>query len=566
MNENSGIEDYSKTFPMGKKVMDVWRRFLEQLAANPDCWTDVMNNAKEQQSKILSQVQSGDAPPPPPKGDRRFTNAQWQENPFFSCLMQNYLMSGETLLKVIDKVDMSDKDKQLLRFVARQYVDAIAPSNFPMMNPDVMEESMKSGGKNFFDGMKNFTDDVQQGAISNTDKNAFTIGKNIACAAGSVIYQNHIMQIIEYAPQSKQVHARPLLIVPPCINKYYILDLQEKNSLINTIIAGGYRVFLVSWVNADTRHQHLTWDDYLRDGVMNAMEIAQTVSRQAKINVLGYCIGGTLLASALAVLANDKQSPAQSLTLLTAMLDFSDSGEIGLFVDEEYVAQQEEKYAAGGVMDGADLANGFAALRPNDLIWPYFINNYYRGRKPQAFDLLYWNADSTNLPGPLFAEYLRATYLENKIARKQAVFCGEKIDLKSLKMPAYAIACEKDHIVPWTAAYASARLLGAKNITFTLAASGHVAGVVNPPSVQKGWHQTAPLATTANAWIKKAPKQSGSWWQHWLTWLAGHSGSKTPAPQKLGTARYAPIEAAPGSYVRAEKFNPKVNSDRKEIL
>lgn len=539
----------------GQKIAAAWRRFTDALAANPEIWLGVAGEAGQKQMQIAANpAESEDAPA---AKDRRFAAPQWRENPFFSFLRRNYLLGGETLMAVIERAPVSDADKKLLRFAAGQYVDAVSPANFPMTNPEVLEDAAKTGGQNFADGMRNLAEDMQSGAVSNTDKTAFAPGENIACSPGKVVFQNDIMQLIEYAPRTKQVYARPLLVVPPCINKYYILDLQPRNSFVANAVAAGQRVFLISWANADSRHRRLRWDFYLREGVMAAIDAARAISGQAKINVLGFCIGGTMLASALAVLAREKETPAQSLTLLATLLDFSDAGDIGMFIDEEYVRARENAFADGGLVDGGELARGFAALRPNDLIWPYIIGNYYRGQKPQAFDLLYWNADSTNLPGPMFAEYLRFFYLENRLAKKTAEFCGAAADLSSVKIPLYAVACEKDHIVPWRAAFASARLLGGET-RFVLSASGHIAGIVNPPAAKKGWHLAAPIAKSDSGceeWRANAARHSGGWWGDWLKWLCARGGRKIAAPKKQGNARYAPLEDAPGAFVRAPKFN-----------
>ncbi|MGI9307382.1 MAG: PHA/PHB synthase family protein [Gammaproteobacteria bacterium] len=533
----------------GKKVAAAWKRLADALAANPDVWVGVANEAQKKQAEMAAQINS-----PPPATDKRFAAEQWR-NPFFFFLSQNYLLGGEALREIIARADISAADKKLLDFAAAQYISAASPSNFPLTNPEVLDDAVKTGGKNFAEGMKNFTADMQSGAVNNVDKTAFALGENVACTPGKVIFQNDIMQLLEYAPQTARVFQRPLLIVPPCINKYYILDLQAQNSFVRHAVAAGHRVFLISWVNASAPHRNLGWDFYLREGVMAAMETARAVSGQAKINALGFCIGGTMLAVALAVLAREKEFPAQSMTLLAAMLDFSEAGDIGMFIDEEYVAALEKRCANGGLADGGELARGFSALRPNDLIWPYFINNYYRGQKPQAFDLLFWNADSTNLPGPMFAEYVRATYLENRIAKNKAEFCGAPARLSAVKIPAYAVACKKDHIVPWTAAFDSARLLGGKT-RFVLAASGHIAGIVNPPAAKKGRHQAAPLGGIKNAeeWRAAAQSAEGGWWDDWLEWLRPHSGRQIAAPKKQGNARYAPREDAPGEYVRAPRF------------
>ena len=551
IGDMEGWDKNTTTMLAGQKMAAAWRRLADALAADPQTWLAIVGETQQKQMQATEQIgKEGGVTAPK---DRRFAAEQWHNNAFFSFLMQNYLLGGEALMTIIERANVPEEDKKLLRFAARQYVDAVSPANFPMTNPEVLEETAKTGGQNFVKGMQNFAADMQSGGVSNTDKTAFTIGENIACTAGKVIFQNEIMQLIEYAPQTSQVYTRPLLIVPPCINKYYILDLQQHNSFVGHAVASGQRVFLVSWVSAGESQRHLGWDYYLREGVMSAIEVVSAVCGREKINALGFCIGGTLLTSALAILAAGKEHPAQSLTLLATLLDFSESGEIGLFIDDGYVSATESRFAEdGGVVNGGELARGFATLRPNDLIWPYFINNYYRGQKPQAFDLLYWNSDSVNLPGPMFAEYLRACYLENRIAEKTAVFCDTEIDVSLIDVPSYVVACEKDHIAPWQSAYTAAGLLGGKT-TFTLAASGHIAGIVNPPSVKKGWHATSELTSGQgeSEWRTVAKQTPGSWWDDWLKWLSKHGGKKKASPKKPGSVRYAPIEDAPGGYVRA---------------
>lgn len=541
----------------GQKVAAAWKRLADAVAENPQLWLQITGETQQKQMEIAAQPAQ---PEGGGKGDRRFSAKQWRENPFFSFLRRNYLLGGEMLTAAIERAPISEEDKKILRFAAGQYIDAVSPANFPMTNPEVLEDAAKTCGRNFVEGMQNLAEDMQRGAVSNTDKTAFAVGENIACTPGKVVFQNDIIQLIEYAPQTKQIFARPLLIVPPCINKYYILDLQPRNSFVAHAVAAGHRVFLISWVNADERHRRLGWEYYLREGVMAAIDAARAISGQPKINALGFCIGGTMLVSALAVLAHEKDAPAHSLTLLGTLLDFSDAGEIGLFIDEDHVAAREREFADGGLVDGAELERGFSVLRPNDLIWPYIINNYYRGQKPQAFDLLYWNGDSTNLPGPMFAEYLRATYLENRIAKGRAEFCGAPVKLSAVKSPLYAVACEKDHIVPWRAAFAGAQLLGGKK-RYILSASGHIAGIVNPPSVDKGWHIVAPVPAHIGEWHETKEKHSGGWWDDWLRWLAPHGGRKVAAPKKQGNARYAPTEDAPGSFVRASKLNINNNGN-----
>lgn len=572
-----------------KEVAQAWQAFTQYLSDHPQLWTDALQCGQKTQMEILAGLPAQQVAVTPPKGDRRWTAPQWSENSFFSFLMQSYLLNANLLRGLIDKVEIPDSDKKVLAFVVNQYIDAMSPTNFPATNPEVIEESVKTGGQNLVRGMQNFVDDMKDGMVKNTDASAFRIGENVATTPGKVVFQNAIFQLVEYAPATPQVHARPLLIVPPCINKFYILDLTQEKSLVRHLVASGHRVFLMSWVNAGTEIAELDWDDYLRDGVMTAIDAVANISRQPQINTLGFCIGGTLLVCALAALAANNEHPAASITLLAAMLDFSDTGEIGLFISEDSVRDSEQKYANGGLVDGRELARGFSVLRPNDLIWPYVINNYYQGKAPTAFDLLFWNSDSTNLPGRLFARYLRMTYLENQIARGCATMCGETINPAQLQCPVYAVACEKDHIVPWQTAYQSGHLI-CDSFRFVLAANGHIAGIVNPPAKNKGWFYCAadatgttdgvktkakksagkkagkPIATKATAavplpplpakaedWHAAAHRHEGSWWADWLPWLATHAGTKTAAPTKPGNMRYAAIEDAPGRYVAAPR-------------
>ncbi len=556
-NNRMDKDVFSNMFALsGKKTAEAWGRFMDEISRNPNVWLEKIQSAQEKQVEIAAQISKNDEPVvSPPKNDRRFSDEKWRNNPFFSFLMQNYLVNAEMIRNAVKQADIDEKDKSLLLFSLEQYINAMSPTNFPATNPEVIDNTVKSGGENFIVGMQNFMSDMQQGMVSNTDTNAFSIGKDIATTKGKIVTQTPLMQLIEYAPTTPKVFTRPILIVPPCINKYYILDLSDKKSFVRHLVAAGHRVFLISWVNADEKHLQYNWDDYLREGVFAALEAVSAITRQDKINTLGFCIGGTLLASGLAILAAQNEKPAASLTLLASLLDFSDVGEIGLFVDEEAVAARESYFTDGGLMDGRELTRGFASLRVNDLVWPYVVNNYYMGKQAPPFDLLFWNADTTNLPGRMFTEYMRTCYLENQIAHNKARMCDTDVRLSTIKIPAYAIACEKDHIVPWESAYKSAKLLGGKT-RFVLAASGHIAGIINPPSAAKGWHLTTPatstaLPTTTDKWRKTTKKAEGSWWNNWLTWLAKHSGKQISAPKKFGNARHAPIEDAPGAYVCA---------------
>ena len=495
--------------------------------------------------------------PREPLKDRRFSAPAWHENPMAWYTAQSYLLSTRTLQQLVDALQVEPAVKQRIEFAIEQWVDAMSPANFLALNPDAQKALMESGGETLRQGLANLLADVQKGRISQTDESQFEVGRNVALTPGSVVYQNRVMQLIQYAPTTSTVQARPLVIVPPCINKYYILDLQPHNSLVAYLVAQGITVFMVSWRNplpTDTDGiLHATWDDYIREGVLTALAVGGAITRQPQVNAMGFCVGGTMLATALATARAQGLDPVASLSLLTSFLDFSDTGVLDVFIDEAHVALRETQMGLGGLLPARELATTFSFLRPNELVWNYVVGNYLKGEKPKAFDLLYWNADSTNLPGPFFTWYLRHTYLQNDLVQPGRVsVAGVPVDLSHLKMPAYVYASRDDHIVPWRSAYASTRLLPGP-VRFVLGASGHIAGVVNPPAAGKRchWvHQPDGPFPDADAWLAQAHEQPGSWWTDWADWLAGQGGSKVKAPATAGSAEYPVLEAAPGSYVR----------------
>jgi polyhydroxyalkanoate synthase len=394
--------------------------------------------------------------------------------------------------------------------------------------------------------------------MSQTDESVFEVGRNVATTEGTVVYENELFQLIEYKPLTAKVYERPMLFVPPCINKFYILDLQPENSVIRYSVEQGHRIFVVSWRNADASMAGLTWDDYIAEGPLRAIEVVQEISGREDLNVLGFCVGGTILATALAVLAARGQYPARSLTLLTTLLDFNDSGVLDIFVDEGLVQLREMTIGAqapGGprLLTGKELATIFSFLRPNDLVWNYLVGNYLKGEAPPAFDLLYWNGDSTNLPGAMYCWYLRHTYLQNELKLPDRLtVCGEKVDLRRVEAPAFIYASREDHIVPWTGAYGSTQLLGGDK-HFVLGASGHIAGVINPPAKGKRSYWTNDkLPAQPEAWFDSATEHPGSWWTDWTNWLKPHGGKLVPAPKAPGSRKYKPIEPAPGRYVKAK--------------
>jgi polyhydroxyalkanoate synthase len=441
-------------------------------------------------------------------------------------------------------------EKKRLEFSVRQFVDAIAPTNFPATNPDVLGRAIATEGVSIVDGLRNLAADVAKGRITMSDESAFEVGRNLAVTPGSVVLRNDLIELIQYDAATPRVARRPLLIVPPCINKYYILDLKPANSFVRHAVEQGHTVFMISWRNVPAELATLTWDDYLAQGVLAALTAVKAISRSREVNTLGFCVGGTLLACALAVLAARNDSSASSMTLLTTMLDFADPGEIGVYVSRRMLAAREAQLFAGERVHGSELAGAFASLRPNDLVWNYVVDNYLKGRKPPAFDLLYWNGDSANLPGPMYAYYIRQLYLENRLREPGALtMLGEKIDLSRIAAPAYVYASRDDHIVPWRSAFRTLDLVASAQ-TFVLGASGHIAGVINPPEAHKRnyWTHDARERST-DAWSANATSHPGSWWPHWYRWLAQHKGGERAAPKRTGNATYPALAPAPGEYV-----------------
>ena len=487
--------------------------------------------------------------------DRRFKAPEWHNSSIHAYTAASYLLNAEYLTSLAEAVQAPKKIKQKIQFSVAQIADALSPANFLAMNPEAQGKVIASHGESLTKGMVNMLSDMQKGRISQSDESAFDVGQNVATTEGKVIFENELIQLIQYKPLSSTVHQRPLLIVPPCINKFYILDLQPDNSLVRYALEQGNTVFLISWINPDATLAHVNWDDYVQNGVIEAIRVAQAISGQEKINTFGFCVGGTLLSTALAVLAARGEQPAASLTLLTTLLDFEDSGILDVFVDEIQVEMREKTIGQHGLMSGRDLGSAFSSLRPNDLVWNYVQSNYLKGEEPPAFDLLYWNGDGTNLPGPMFCWYLRNTYLENNL--KQAgklLVAGEKVDLGKIDAPVFIYGSREDHIVPWTSAYASMALLNPKKQSrnrFFLGASGHIAGVINPPAKMKRnyWFNSS-AAKTAQQWFDGAESRPGSWWPEWSAFLAEHGGKKVKAPTKFGNTKYKVIEPAPGRYVK----------------
>ncbi len=484
--------------------------------------------------------------------DRRFSSEAWAQQPSSKFVAAMYLLNGEFLQKMVHAVKADEKTQARLSFAVEQYVALTSPSNFLPLNPEAMKKALDSDGLSISKGLQNLLHDVQQGHVSMTDESVFAVGKNVALTSGQVVFENPYFQLIEFAPLSDKVFEKPLLLVPPCINKYYILDLKPENSLIRHAVANGHRTFVVSWCNPKEDMAHATWDEYIEHVVLKAIEVTQSIGASKTINALGFCVGGTLLSTALGVLAAKGEQPVASLTLLTTLVDFSNTGVLDVFIDENMVKFRELQYANGGLMSGKDMAQTFSFLRPNDLVWNYVVNNYLKGESPPPFDLLYWNSDATNLPGPLYAWYLRNMYLENLLKEPGALtVCGEALDLSQIKAPVYIYGSREDHIVPIDAAYASTQIFKGKK-RFVMGASGHIAGVINPPASKKRSHWVSAKATFPSdlqGWVASSKEVPGSWWDDWMGWLSQYAGKPVQAPKKQGNKIFKPLEPAPGRYV-----------------
>ncbi|WP_028604047.1 PHA/PHB synthase family protein [Ottowia thiooxydans] len=490
-----------------------------------------------------------------PLKDRRFKAEAWSNNPLASFTAAVYLLNARTLMAMAEAADGDAKTKNRLRFAVEQWMAASAPSNYLALNAEAQQKAVETKGESLAMGLKNMLNDMQQGHMSMTDESLFEVGRNVATSEGAVVFENEFFQLIEYKPLTAKVYERPFLLVPPCINKFYILDLQPENSLIRYAVSQGHRTFVVSWRNPDQSLAEKTWDNYIEDAAIKAIHTVQDITGAPQINALGFCVGGTILTSALAVLAARGEKPVASATLLTTLVDFSDTGILDVFIDEEMVKYREMQMGKGGLLKGQDLASTFSFLRPNDLVWNYVVGNYLKGETPPPFDLLYWNSDSTNLPGPFYAWYLRNTYLENNIVKPgKCTVAGEKVDLGKLDMPFYIYGSREDHIVPIGGAYASTQVLPGKK-RFMMGASGHIAGVINPPAAKKRSHwvrNDGKFPKTADEWIAGAEEVPGSWWTDWAAWIKGHGGKQIIAPKAYGKAgKYKASEPAPGRYVKA---------------
>ena len=487
--------------------------------------------------------------------DRRFADPAWSTNPMAAFSAAVYLLNAKTMMQLVDAVETDEKTRARLRFTVEQLTAATAPSNFMLFNAEAQKKAIETKGESISKGIQNLLHDMQQGHVSMTDESLFHVGKNVATTEGAVVFENDFFQLIEYKPLTDKVYEKPFLMVPPSINKFYILDLQPENSLVRYAVAQGHRTFMVSWRNPDASMAKATWDDFIEHAIIKAISVTQEVTGASSINALGFCVGGTMLGTALAVLAARGEKPVGSATFLTSMLDFADTGVLDVFIDEAFVKYREQEMGKGGLMKGKDLGSTFSFLRPNDLVWNYVVGNYLKGETPPAFDLLYWNSDSTNLPGPFYAWYIRNTYLENNLTKPGKVtVCGQKIDLGKVDIPAYIYGSREDHIVPIGGAYASTQYLPGKK-RFVMGASGHIAGVINPPAKGKRSHwirADGKFPKSHAQWLDGATEFPGSWWTDWSNWLAEQAGKQIAAPKTYGKGKHKVIEPAPGRYVLAK--------------
>ncbi len=488
-------------------------------------------------------------------GDRRFKDDAWNEELVFDYIKQSYLVSSRWLQETVADVQGLDaKTKEKAEFYTRQWIDALAPTNFVGLNPAVLREASETKGESLLRGLRNLLGDLERGSgqlkISMTDEKAFAVGSNLATTPGKVVFQNELFQLIQYAPSTETVHRRPLLITPPWINKFYILDLKPKNSFIRWAVEQGFTVFVISWVNPDESLAGLTFEDYMTRGQLQAIEAVAAQTGERELSLIGYCLGGTLTACLLAWMAARGDDRVKAVTFFTCMLDFAEPGELGVFIDDDQLQLIEEHMESKGYLEARHMQQVFSLMRSNDLVWSFVVNNYLLGREPMAFDLLYWNGDSTRMPRMMHSFYLRRMYRENLLVQPGGIeLAGVPIDLGRIKTPAYFLSAREDHIAPWRATYAGSRRLGGP-VRFVLGGSGHIAGVVNaPPSTKYGYWTSTKRPATAEAWLDGATRHEGSWWPDWADWLGKKSGGMVPA-RDPSAGRLPVIEDAPGSFVK----------------
>jgi polyhydroxyalkanoate synthase len=542
-------------------IGEAFQELAQKLMADPTklweaqlgLWQDSLKLWESATRRMLGEETEPTIEPAP--SDRRFKDDAWRENPIFDYIKQSYLLAARYLQSCVRDVDGLDpKTAQKVDFYTRQFVDAMAPSNFVLTNPQVLRRTLESGGENLLEGLNNLLDDLERGKgrlrISMTDLEAFKPGKNVAVTPGKVIYQNELMQLLQYQPATETVFRRPLLIIPPWINKFYILDLRPKNSFIKWAVEQGHTVFVISWVNPDARLAEKTFEDYMTRGALAALDAIEQATGEREVNAIGYCIGGTLLATTLAYSAASGDERIRSATFFVSLVDFTNVGELGVFIDEEQLELIEKHMARKGYFEGEHMADAFNLLRANDLIWSFVVNNYLLGKDPFPFDLLYWNSDSTRMPRAMHSFYLRKMYQENLLSTPGGITIkGVPIDLGKIELPTYVLSTREDHIAPWKSTYKATQLYRGP-IRFVLGFSGHIAGVINPPTSGKyGYATNEKLPADPEQWLAGAEHREGSWWSDWQRWVARNTGEKVPA-RVPGDGTLAPIEDAPGSYVK----------------
>lgn len=539
-----------------EKLQEIATKALERMVTSPEQFININAEYGEKFTALVTNTVarfSGEHLEPlynPDARDRRFKDPAWKENLYFDFIKQFYLMSSEWVQKHTRSLGLESRAQQSMEFYTKQFIDALCPSNFPFYNPEVVKASLSTKWQNIVQGMDNFLEDLRNAdgvlTINTTDKMMFKLGENIAATRGKIVMQNDLMQLICYEPK-KKVHAVPILVVPPWINKYYILDLSQDNSYIKWLVDQGFQVFLVSWVNPDSSLAHKSFEDYAKEGILETSKYICVELGFKKLNAIGYCIGGTLLAVTASYMKSKKISYINSATYLTTLLDFKEPGEVGMFINEDTIGIIEEEMVRKGYFDGRYLANSFSVLRANDLIWSFFINNYLLGKRPLPFDLLYWNSDPTNLPSTMHSFYLRNMYIENKLVTGGLEILGVKIDLGKVDLPAFFLAAKDDHIAPWRSVYSSMHLLGGDKV-FCLSASGHVAGVVNPPKQLKySYWAGHEESGEPDKWLAHSKETMGSWWEGWLEWQKKYSGGMID--EKCYGALKG-LERGPGSYVK----------------
>jgi polyhydroxyalkanoate synthase len=536
-----------------KPFNDVWSALLSKPVKDPQHWLQAVTDYQRSHMQLWSNFltgskQSGVQPAP---SDRRFSGEQWTEHPIFNYIKESYLIASRMMNQMVSGADMDEKSKSRLKFATQQYIDALSPTNFAVTNPEVLQQAMETGGQSLVDGLKNLMGDLEKGRISMTDEEAFEVGKNLAITEGAVVFENDLFQLIEYKPETETVHGRPLLIVPPCINKFYVLDLQPHNSFVKYSVEQGQRTFMISWKNPTPGTRHINWDDYVEKGVLTAVDVVRKISGSPNVNAVSWCVGGTILATVLAVMAARADESISSATFLTTMTDFSEPGDIGVFLDENNLSMISNEVEKKGVFEGRNMATTFNMLRSNDLIWSYVVNNYLKGQAPAPFDILYWNSDSTNLPAAMYTYYIKNMYAENNLVKPGCLtICGEKIDLTRVKTPSYFLSTIEDHIAPWKSTFRTTEFFTGP-MEFVLAASGHIAGVINPVTKDRRHYWIdGELGKGADRWLETASQQPGSWWKHWSGWIKRRGGDQIEAPRSYGNAEFREIEPAPGRYVK----------------